>query len=73
MNNTVTLKRLGIVLAYPLAYAYVRLMTDFNNTFMIDPSGGNGHMKVSIAYPLFALIFIVINELVRRGRRGNCE
>ena len=71
MNNTVTLKRLGIALAYPLAYAYVRLMTDFNNTFMIDPSGGNGHMKVSIAYPLFALIFIVINELVRRGRRGN--
>ena len=71
MNNTVTLKRLGIALAYPLAYAYVRLMMDFNDTFVIDPSGGNGHMNVSIAYPLFAFIFIVINELVRRGRRGN--
>ena len=47
MNNTVTLKRLGIALAYPLAYAYVRLMTDFNDTFVIDPSGGNGHMNVS--------------------------
>ena len=71
MDNKVTLQRLGILLAYPLAYAYIRLMMDFNNTFTVDPSGGAGHLQVSVAYPLFALIFIIVNELVRRGRRGN--
>ncbi|MBO4425762.1 MAG: DUF4173 domain-containing protein [Clostridiales bacterium] len=71
MDNKVTLQRLGILLAYPLAYAYIRLMMDFNNTFVVDPSGGAGHLQISAAYPLFALVFIVVNELVRRGRRGN--
>lgn len=71
MDNKVTLQRLGILLAYPLAYAYIRLMMDFNNTFVVDPSGGAGHLQISAAYPLFALVFIIVNELVRRGRRGN--
>ena len=70
MDKKVIFQRLGILLAYPLAYAYIRFMFDGSELFLIDPSNGAGHFIISVAYPLLALLFIVVNEFVRRGRRG---
>ena len=70
MDKKVILQRLGIILAFPLAYAYVRLLlfTSYGE-FTVDPSQGAGHFLISFSYPVFALLFILVNELVRRGRR----
>ena len=74
MDNKVILQRLGIILAFPLAYAYVRLILSASfGEFTIDPSQGAGHFLIAFSYPLFALMFIIVNELVRRGRRGTNE
>ena len=70
MDKKVIFQRLGILLAYPLAYAYLRFMIDASGEFIIDPSNGAGHFLISISYPVLALLFIIVNELVRRGRRG---
>ena len=74
MDNKVILQRLGIILAFPLAYAYVRLILSASfGEFTIDPSQGAGPFLIAFSYPLFALMFIIVNELVRRGRRGTNE
>ena len=69
MDKKVILQRLGILLAYPLAYSYIRFVCDDADNFIIDPSNGSGHFLITVSYPIFALLFIVVNELVRRGRR----
>lgn len=66
MDKRVIFQRLGVILAYPLAYAYVRLMIFSTNEFLID----GGTLTWSVAYPVIALLFIAVNEIVRRGRRG---
>lgn len=66
MDKRVIFQRLGVILAYPLAYAYVRLMIFSANEFLID----GGTLTWSVAYPIIALLFIAVNEIVRRGRRG---
>jgi len=66
MDKRVIFQRLGVILAYPLAYAYVRLMIFSANEFLID----GGTLTWSVAYPVIALLFIAVNEIVRRGRRG---
>lgn len=66
MDKRVIFQRLGVILAYPLAYAYVRLMISSANEFLID----GGRLTWSVAYPIIALLFIAVNEIVRRGRRG---
>lgn len=69
MDNRLTLRRLGVILAYPLAYAYVRLMlVDYESEFIINISGLG--LNFSYSFPLVALLFIIVNEIVRRGRRG---
>ena len=70
MDKKVIFQRLGILLAYPLAYAYIRFMIDGTGDFSIDPSNGAGHFLITISYPILALVFIIVNEFVRRGRRG---
>ena len=66
MDKRVIFQRLGVILAYPLAYTYVRLMIFSSNEFLID----SDRLTWSVAYPLLALLFIAVNEIVRRGRRG---
>ena len=59
MDKRVALQRLGIILAFPLAYAYVRLILSASfDEFHIDPSQGAGHFLIAFSYPLFALLFI---------------
>lgn len=70
MDKKITLQRLGVLLAYPLAYLYLRLLISFNAEFYIYTTIGCGDFKYNIAYPIFALIFIAVNEIVRQGRRG---
>lgn len=66
MDKKVILQRLGIILAYPLAYAYLRLLLTSYNEFVIETD----KLSVSVAYPVIAILFILVNEIVRRGRRG---
>ena len=70
MDKKVIMQRLGVILAYPLAYLYLRLLVSFSEEFYIPVTIGCGDFKYNIAYPVFALLFIVVNEIVRRGRRG---
>ena len=71
MDKSLILKRLGILLAYPLAYLYIRLIFNFTDEFIVDPSMGSDKFLISVAHPVFALLFIAVNEIVRRGIRGN--
>ena len=66
MDKRVIFQRLGIILAYPLAYAYIRLMMSSSYEFLIS----SDRLTWSVAYPVIALLFIAVNEIVRRGRRG---
>lgn len=70
MEKKIIMQRLGILLAYPLAYAYLRLIAPLTEEFYIPLTVGRGNFMYNIAYPLFALLFIAVNEIVRRGRRG---
>lgn len=70
MDKKVSLQRLGILLAYPLAYAYIRLICAFSDEFVLRGTIGQGGFRFNYAYPIFALLFIIVNEIVRRGRRG---
>ena len=70
MDKKVIMQRLGVILAYPLAYLYLRLLVSFTEEFYIPVTIGYGEFKYNIAYPIFALLFIAVNEIVRRGRRG---
>ncbi|MBQ6302629.1 MAG: DUF4173 domain-containing protein [Clostridiales bacterium] len=66
MDKKVIFQRLGVLLAYPLAYAYIRLMISGYGEFYVR----SGWFSISVAYPLLAVLFIFVNEIVRRGRRG---
>lgn len=66
MDKKIVLQRLGILLAYPLAYTYLRLMLTSYKEFVIDTP----YISLSVAYPVLAVLFILINEFVRRGQRG---
>lgn len=66
MDKKVIFQRLGVLLAYPLAYAYIRLMISGYGEFYVR----SGWFSISVAYPLLAVLFILVNEIVRRGRRG---
>ena len=70
MDKKVILQRLGIILAYPLAYAYIRLIFDFTDLEDLGPTLMDGKLTISLAYPVFAVLFIIVNEIIRRGRRG---
>lgn len=69
MDKRIIFQRLGILLAYPLAYSYIRFIFDSDNRFVIDPSQGSELFLINIAYPVFALLFLLVNELIRRGNR----
>ena len=70
MDKRVIFQRLGILLAYPLAYAYLRLVMDFSEELGAGPELFGGKLTLSLTYPVFTLLFILFNEIVRRGRRG---
>ena len=59
MDNTIKFRRAGILLAYPMAYAYVRLV--FFGMF--------SQWGTALGLTAMSVIFIIVNELVRRGRR----
>lgn len=60
MDNSVNFRRAGILLAFPMAYAYVRLLwvNDLKN------------LELAAALAFLSLLFIIVSELVRRGRRA---
>ena len=70
MDKRVIFQRLGILLAYPLAYAYIRLIFDFSNVEDLGPAILDGKLTIALTYPVFAVLFIIVNEIIRRGRRG---
>ena len=70
MDNKVTFQRLGILLAYPLAYSYIRLIFNSADVSEMGPEIFNGKLTIALTYPVFALLFILANEIIRRGRRG---
>ena len=70
MDKKVIFQRLGIILAYPLAYAYLRLIFYFTDVTELGPSFLDGRLTIALTYPVFALLFILVNEIIRRGRRG---
>lgn len=59
MDNSIGFRRAGILLAYPLAYAYVRLVLNY---WALE-------WTAVAAYTSFSLVFIIVSEIVRRGRR----
>lgn len=59
MDNSTGFRRAGILLAYPLAYAYVRLVLNY----------WSSDWAAVAAYTSFSLLFIIVSEIVRRGRR----
>ena len=60
MDNKIYFRRAGILLAFPMAYAYARLLLIENLT---------GWM-FSVALTAVSLIFILVSELVRCGRKN---
>lgn len=60
MDKTINFRRAGILLAYPLAYAYVKFMLADQYTGWKEP----------VVYTIFALAFILVSELIRLGRRS---
>ena len=59
MDNSINFRRAGILLAYPMAYAYIRLLF-----FEM-----NSEWKDSLILTALSVIFITVSELVRLGRR----
>ena len=59
MDNSIGFRRAGILLAYPLAYAYVRLVLNY----------WASEWAAVAAYTSFSLVFIIVSEIVRMGRR----
>ncbi len=60
MDNKIYFQRAGILLAFPLAYAYARLV-------LIEPLEG---LSFSVALTIVSLMFILVSELVRCGRKA---
>lgn len=60
MDNKIYFQRAGILLAFPLAYAYARLI-------LIEPLEG---LPFSVALTVVSLMFILVSELVRCGRKA---
>lgn len=70
MNKNITFQRLGVLLAYPLAYTYIRLIFfTFGHEIKLYGMIGQGEFEFNLAYPIFTIFFILVNEFVRRGRR----
>ena len=62
MDNKRSFRRAGLVLAYPLAYLYLRLIWQFE------------HLEYAwIMSSVFCILFIVWNELVLRGRKEKTD
>lgn len=62
MDNKRTFRRAGLMLAYPIAYLYLRLIWNFE------------HLEYAwIMSSVFCLVFIVWNELVLRGRKEKTD
>jgi hypothetical protein len=57
MNTKNYFKVAGIILAYPLSYAYIKYV-------LIDFAGGNEWLKRTV----FVIFFALLNELIIRGR-----
>ncbi len=70
MDKKVIFQRLGIILAYPLAYAYIRFIFNFDEISKSGITILDGKLTIAVTYPVFALMFILVNELIRRGRRN---
>lgn len=70
MDKKVILQRLGIILAYPLAYVYIRWIFLLSDVTESGPVFLDGKLTIGLTYPIFALLFIILNEIIRRGRRG---
>ena len=64
MDNKVTFQRLGILLAYPLAYSYIRLIFNSADVSEMGPEIFNGKLTIALTYPVFALLFILANEII---------
>ena len=62
MDNKITLRRAGLLLAYPLAYLYLLLIWRFN-----EPS------SAWICPTIFSVLFIAWNEIVLHGRREKTD
>ena len=62
MDNKITLRRAGLVLAYPLAYLYLLLIWRFS-----EPSAA------WICPTIFSVLFIAWNEIVLHGRRDKTD
>ena len=62
MDNKITLRRAGLLLAYPLAYLYLLLIWRFN-----EPSAA------WICPTIFSVLFIAWNEIVLHGRRDKTD
>ena len=60
MDNKIYFRRAGILLAFPMAYAYARLL-------LIEFLRG---WQFSLALTAISLIFILVSELVRCGRKA---
>ena len=63
MDNSIGFRRAGILLAYPLAYAYVRLVLNY----------WASEWTAVAAYTSFSLVFIIVSEIVRRGRNAHAR
>ena len=62
MDNKITLRRAGLMLAYPLAYLYLLLI------WRIDEPG-----TAWICPTIFSVLFIAWNEIVLHGRRDKTD
>ena len=56
MDNSKTLRRAGILLAYPMAYLYIRLIINFYHGDLIANA---------FALAVFSAVFILVNEIMR--------
>ncbi|MBR3081360.1 MAG: DUF4173 domain-containing protein [Clostridiales bacterium] len=60
MDNKISFRRAGILLAFPLAYTYARLL-------LVNSLSG---WQLSVALTVISVFFIVVSELVRCGRKS---
>lgn len=60
MDNKIYFRRAGILLAFPLAYTYARLLLVNNYT----------EWQFSLALTVISVLFIIVSELVKCGRKA---
>ena len=61
MDKKVIFQRLGLILAYPLAYAYIRFIFNFDEISKSGITILDGKLTIAVTYPVFALMFILVN------------